>query len=107
MLFCENETNAARLWGSDATPRFPKDGIGEHLVHGAETINPEGEGTKVAAHVRVEVPAGGQTSIFVRLCREGPQTLSTPFADAEALIAQRRAEADEFYDAITPPSRRR
>ena len=104
LLFCENETNAARISGSESTTRFAKDGIGEHLLHGAQTINPEGEGTKVAAHVRVEVPAGGSTSVLVRLSRDGPEALPTPFADADELIEQRRAEADEFYGAITPPS---
>ena len=36
--------------------------------------------------------------------REAPETLAAPFDGADELIAQRRAEADEFYDAITPPS---
>ena len=67
-------------------------------------MNPDGEGTKAAAHVRLVVPAGGQAAVLVRLTREGPETLTTPFADASQLIARRRAEADEFYDAITPPA---
>jgi len=104
LLFCENETNAERLWGSESTTRFAKDGIGEHLLHGADTVNLDGEGTKVAAHVRLEVPAGGAASVFVRLCRNGPEELTSPFADADQLIALRRAEADEFYEAITPPA---
>jgi hypothetical protein len=43
LLFCENETNAARIPGSEQTTRFPKDGIGDHLLHGAGTVNPDGE----------------------------------------------------------------
>ena len=42
--------------------------------------------------------------MLVRLTREGPDKLVAPFAGADGLIAQRRAEADEFYDAITPPA---
>ena len=103
LLFCENETNAPRIWGTDATTRFPKDGIGEHVLRGAHTVNPAGEGTKVAAHVRLEVPAGGSVAVFARLAREGPETLTAPFADAAEVIALRRAEADEFYETITPP----
>ena len=95
LLFCENES---------APGTFPKNGIGDHLLHGAATVNPEETGTKAAAHVRLQVPGGGQSSVLVRLTREGPVELADPFAGAGALIAGRRAEADEFYQAITPPA---
>ena len=104
LLFCDNETNAARLPGAGPGARYPKDGIGDHVLHGADTVNPDGEGTKAAAHVRLHVPGGGQASVLVRLTREGPDQLTAPFAGAAELIGQRRAEADEFYEAITPPS---
>ena len=104
LLFCENETNMARVFGAEPATPFPKDGIGDHLLHGADTVNPDGEGTKVAAHVRLVVPAGGQAAVLVRLTREGPETLPSPFAGADELIARRRAEADDFYEAITPPT---
>ena len=104
LLFCENETNMARVFGAEPATPFPKDGIGDHLLHGADTVNPDGEGTKVAAHVRLVVPAGGQAAVLVRLTREGPETLTAPFAGADELIARRRAEADDFYEAITPPT---
>jgi hypothetical protein len=31
LLFCENETNMARIFGAEPTTRFPKDDIGEIL----------------------------------------------------------------------------
>ncbi len=102
LLFCENETNAARHPGLGGTTSYPKDGIGEHLLHGSDTVNPAQEGTKVAAHVRLEVPAGGSTSVLVRLTPEGPDALADPFGGADDLIAARREEADEFYATITP-----
>ena len=104
LLFCENETNTVRVFGAEPATRFPKDGIGDHLLHGADTVNPGGEGTKVAAHVRLAVPGGGRAAVLVRLTREGPGQLAEPFAAAGELIGQRRAEADEFYEAITPPA---
>ncbi len=58
----------------------------------------------MAAHVRLVVPAGGQAAVPVRLTREGPETLPGPLAGADELIARRRAEAAEFYEAITPPT---
>jgi hypothetical protein len=104
LLFCENETNRARVFGAEPATRFPKDGIGDHLLHGADTVNPADEGTKAAAHARLAVPAGGQAMMLVRLTRQSPEELPAPFAGADELIARRRAEADEFYEAITPPA---
>src|SRR5689334_7894746 len=41
LLFCDNETNAARLYGQPG-PAHPKDGINDHVVTGAATVDPEG-----------------------------------------------------------------
>jgi hypothetical protein len=104
LLFCDNETNAARVWGAGTATLFPKDGIGDHLLSGAATVNPNGEGTKASAHFALQVPDGGQAAVLVRLTREVPEALAAPFAGSGELIARRRAEADEFYEAITPPA---
>ncbi len=103
LLFCENETNVGRLWGGESMTPYPKDGIGDHLLHGVDTVNPAGEGTKAAVNARLQVPAGGQATVLVRLTREGPDVLGTPFAEADQVLSQRRADADEFYQVITPP----
>jgi hypothetical protein len=103
LLFCENETNTARLFGGEPQTRFPKDGIGDHVVHGAGTVNPDSTGTKAAAHWKLRVPGGGQAVVRVRLTRAVPEQLAAPFAQTDEMIARRRAEADEFYEAITPP----
>jgi hypothetical protein len=55
LLFCENETNLKRLYGSDTSLAFPKDGINDHVVGGAPTVNPEQSGDEV----RGVVPADG------------------------------------------------
>ena len=34
LLFCENETNAERIYGTPATTPFPKDGINDHVIGG-------------------------------------------------------------------------
>ncbi len=41
LLFCENETNLARLYGAAPVTPYPKDGINDHVVHGAATVNPD------------------------------------------------------------------
>jgi len=101
LLCCDNESNASRLWGAGDSPAFPKDGIADHVLHGTPTVNPAGTGTKAAAHVRLVVPGGGSTETWLRLVRGDP--LDDPFADAASVVTARRADADEFYGAITPP----
>jgi len=60
LLFTENETNARRLWGSDAGPIFAKDGIHDYVVSGVHgAVNPSMVGTKAAANYGVNIPAGG------------------------------------------------
>ena len=40
LLFCENETNVARLFGAPPTTPYPKDGINDHVVAGADDGEP-------------------------------------------------------------------
>jgi hypothetical protein len=98
-LFCDNETNAARLWNAERSPAHPKDAINDCVVDGrSDAVNPARTGTKVAAHTRLVVPAGARTTIRLRLDR----TPIERFDDADAVLVERRADADEFYAALTP-----
>ena len=67
LLFCENETNLARLYGADPVTPYPKDGINDHVIHGAATVNPVGAGTKCAFWYQVTVPAGQTAELRLRL----------------------------------------
>jgi hypothetical protein len=66
-LFCENETNVARLYGSPTTTPFPKDGINDHVVSGAATVSPGGRGTKCAFWYRLTLPGHGSAHLRIRL----------------------------------------
>jgi hypothetical protein len=101
-LFCENETNTTRLYGTESATPYPKDGINDHVVSGQATVNPAGTGTKASWWYRVTVPAGGEVELRLRLRRVGsttPPPASTGFDD---VLAGRAREADEFYAAIDP-----
>jgi hypothetical protein len=94
-LFCENETNVRRLWGLDAPGQYFKDGINDYVVNGdAAAVNPEGRGTKVAAHYRVTTPAGGASRLRARLT---PDAGAAGLDGFDRVFAERRTEADEFY----------
>ena len=104
-LFCENETNAPRVFGSQASVPYPKDGINDHVVSGAATVNADGFGTKGALRYVVTVAAGGTAELRLRLHRPGPDAAADgDWAGAafDAVLAAREADADEFYAALAP-----
>jgi hypothetical protein len=106
VLFCENETNTRRLYGADSGTPYPKDGINDHVVGGAPTVNQERTGTKCAYWYQVAVPAGATAELRLRLRPAADETeaFGTAF---DSVIAERRAEADEFYAELTPRRRAR
>jgi len=98
LLFCENETNTARLWGVPGRTSYPKDGINDYVVNGAATVNPDNRGTKAAARYRLRVEAGAAAELRLRLA-PARADLSEEF---ERIMLQREAEADAFYAELTP-----
>ena len=107
LLFTENETNHERLFaGQKNESAHVKDGINDFVVNGRQqAVNPEKQGTKVAAHYKVNVGAGKTSVIRLRLSGSAREQKRQPFGKAfETLFDERRREADEFYQAVTPPS---
>ena len=103
-LFCENETNTERLYGSPSATPYPKDGINDHVLTGAATVNAERRGTKCAFWYRLSVPAGATVEVRLRLRPAGtsPEPATALGTDFDDVVARRRTEADEFYAELTP-----
>ncbi len=116
-LFCDNETNAEKLFGPGATnlSPFPKDGINDHIVNGAATVNPEQTGTKASVRYTLTLGPGASKVLRLRLRsalsgddpvgRRAPDADpgdASPFSDFDAVVAQRAAEADAFHEALAP-----
>src|SRR6476661_3641697 len=98
LLFCDNDTNAPRLFGQPAPGRYFKDGINDYVVDGdADAVNPARTGTKAAAQYAFNIAPDGEATVRLRLSKEA---LAAPFADFSELLARRQAEADEFYDCL-------
>ena len=102
-LFTENETNATRLFGIESG-RFVKDAFHRYVVDGDRAaVNPARVGTKAAAYYEFAVPAGGEVVVRLRLC--GSEEIESVTARAfDRVFADRRREADEFYDERMPQS---
>jgi hypothetical protein len=101
LLFCENETNSSRLYGTPPAQAPPKDGINDHVVNGADSVHGQ-RGSKAAFWYRLRVEPGATVELRLRL-RPAGSTAASAWDDFDAVVARRREEADEFYDELTPP----
>jgi hypothetical protein len=101
LVFTDNETNLERF-GEGVNPSpYVKDSFHAAIVGGVpEATNPESIGTKAAAHLHSVVEPGASWTVRLRLSDEEPA--AKPFADFDSIVAERRAEADEFYGGVIP-----
>ena len=98
-LFCDNETNERRLFGSVGGPAFPKDGIADAVVSGGRsTVNPDHVGTKCAALARLNLQPGEEVVLRFRFADADAVALDV--AAFDRVVADRIAEADAFYAEI-------
>ena len=103
VLFTENETNLAQLYGAENASRFVKDAFHEFVIYGrGDVVNPEGWGTKAAPHYRLRLGSGESQTIRLRLHAARKEPGVTTASQCDAVFARRIREADEFYDSITP-----
>ena len=100
LIFTENETNNMRLWGQPNSSPYVKDAFHEFVIAGRrEALNPARTGTKAAAYYTLDIPAGGNKAVRLRL---SPAGAGDGFANFDQIFAARRVDADEFYERITP-----
>jgi hypothetical protein len=96
-LFCDNETNARRLFNYDDHVQYCKDGINDHVIHGSPTVNPAQKGTKVSPAFFYTVDPGQPVTLRMRLSKED---MASPFDGFDTLMDTRKAEADAFYAVL-------
>ncbi len=102
LLFTENESNHERLWGGRNGSPYVKDSINDYVVSGRRSgLNPNREGTKVAAHFQAIIEPGDSYSVELRF---SDVDHDEPFADFDEVMARRIDEADEFYAAVHQPT---
>jgi hypothetical protein len=111
LVFTENETNLERLYQVPNPTPYRKDAFHDYVVGGrADSVNPAHCGTKAAALYRLDVPAGGEVRVRLRLAAidetagvPAAPAASSLFTDFDSVIEARRAEADDFYLRKTGP----
>jgi len=98
MLFCENDTNVVRLYGSTPAPGPFKDGINDYVVHGnARAISTEQRGTKTAANFITTIPGGGSFTVRARI---SDRLIENPFDEFDAVCSARKEECDRYYEDL-------
>jgi hypothetical protein len=129
LLFTENETNNARLFGGRNRSPYVKDAFHEYVIRGnKEAVNPEQMGTKVAAYYPLELAPGESVTLKLRLTDTEPlggmdtgsgrvggvvspgaedRTEGVPGTNDfvtgfEGVFATRQKEAEEFYASRIP-----
>jgi len=104
VLFTENDTNLARLYGAQNPQPFVKDAFHDHVIHGAtNAVNPAQTGTKCAVHYTLDLPPGGKKVLRFLL----GDSLGLPpdaFANFDNIFAERRHEAHLFFATKCAPS---
>jgi hypothetical protein len=105
LLFTENETNSQRIFGVANLTPYVKDGINNYIVKGQQdAVNPQQQGTKVAAHYHLRVKPGAAEVLRLRLSPAPPGSASNPFGDFADVLELRHVEADRFYETVIPHS---
>jgi hypothetical protein len=109
LVFCDNDTNTAKLFGSPG-PAFPKDGIADYIISSAATVNPDKTGTKAAARYRLTVDPGATIELRLRFWKPGEGAKPTPTSaegdlsiSYQQVMTDRKSEADRFYGSLLPP----
>ncbi|SFI59271.1 hypothetical protein SAMN05421638_0160 [Kaistella treverensis] len=98
ILFCDNETNNQRLYHSENSGKYCKDGINDYVINGNENaVNPEKKSTKAAFFIDEIIPAKS-TKIFE--FRLSDKDVENPFEKCDETFSKRKDEADEFYKEL-------
>src|SRR5262249_50698972 len=103
LLFTENETNMARLFGSASASPYVKDAFHDFVVGGrTDAVHPDGGGTKTAAHYRLTVDAGAAVVLQLRLSSDDEAPAHAFGGAFDRVFADRIGEADTFFTARVP-----
>ena len=116
LLFTENETNFEKLYKTQNKSSFTKDAFNANIVEGKKNaVNPAKMGTKAAAHYFSVIEPNSSREFYLRLQaddanahskksqKQSPKGGKTNFRnDCKKIFRKRLAEADAFYNSLTP-----
>lgn len=96
--FCDNETNRERLYNIPNDKKYLKDAINDYVTKGYQQyLNPKYSGTKAAAIYKLTIPAGGSAVVKFRMMHHQAKEA---LVHCDAILEERKKDADEFYGEI-------
>ncbi len=96
LVFCENETNLPKLYGTAPAAGPYKDAFHDYVIRGDKgSVHPQKRGTKAAGIYRRSIPVQGNIAIRLRMSLGVPK--ARPFDNFDEVVALRRGEADAYY----------
>ncbi len=98
-VFCDNETNNERVYGSKNDVLYPKDGINDYIVNGSASVNPEELGSKAAIWYQDTIEGGGFRVYRSYLSKKKEKNYWQNF---DEIFSIRKNETDAFYDHVIP-----
>ncbi|HEX6433062.1 MAG TPA: hypothetical protein VFZ87_02425, partial [Gemmatimonadales bacterium] len=103
LLFTDNETNVARLFGGENAGLFVKDAFHRTVIGGERgAVNPAEQGTKAALHYVLPVPPGEERIVRLRLLQGSAGATQAIGAELDRAFVDRIRETDEFYRDCLP-----
>lgn len=99
LMFCENESNALKLWNEANQSPYSKDGFQQRIIDSDENSVNATEGSKFGAWYKASVEAGGTVQIKLVL---SSQALDQPLKNHQQVLQQRKQETDYFYENLLP-----
>lgn len=97
LLFCDNQTNNQRLYGSDNEGAYTKDGIDQYVIQQNSNAVNNKAGTKAAIHILENIEPGAVRTLQFRLSKND---LTNPFEEFNKIYQARVQETDAFYEAL-------
>jgi hypothetical protein len=98
LLFCENETNFKKLYGSKTEQGFTKDGINDYVVDNIKNaINAQQSGTKASFLIQTTFEPQQEQTFRFRLTQGN---IEKPFEKFDEIFNQRVNENNIFYNSI-------
>ncbi|MEO6329515.1 MAG: glucosidase [Ginsengibacter sp.] len=101
-FYTENETNTQKVSGIPNASPFVKDAFHDGIIRkkNVKSLRKSASGTKFAPIYDLTIPGGESKTLYLRL---SDKELDNGFEEGfEDIFVTRKAEADEFYNAILP-----
>ncbi len=100
LLFTENETNFEKLFNTPNNSHFVKDAFHEYLVKGDKSTVNLDRGTKAAFCYQLQIPAGGEQVLRLRLSNKDlPEAFGSAF---DKVFEDRAKETQAYFDLKVP-----